>query len=475
MIAIAGACSSGTSSGQNGGQGGPTGGTAAIGGGSGPGGSGGAGTGGGTGTATGAGGITDSCLGLRVDSAPQVLYTPPTDGWWDFAGSDDQGILLAVGANNSVRIVSVTPTGSSQVLLDETTYQPTWDSDPNHVMALRRSDGVDLLVSDKSSVALVRKQGSTVRAVQLASTDLRDLFAMGLTAGSSGTVVMFTRGEDVVGDPVAVTAVDVDPLLAIENPYPSIEKQIAQMSQAKRSFAPGAGAVAVFTPTQIWMTTERLDPTTDCKDTGETYACYQGNPPVPWLDCTWHVDAFRLTKAADLQAAPVATIDGRAYLHADCGDTTPVDPHNIPNNLGLGGGTNDGISNHHVAAVDSATARLGLILNYQPAQTARGIQFALVDAAGHLAINGVTQVFDSPNISTTNSFSWLGARNAHLFYCAGDLPAHCWVADSSAISTFDVDTDAPYGSVRLPDGFGVIERMDNPDTSAWLQPLACVH
>jgi hypothetical protein len=30
-------------------------------------------------------------------------------------------------------------------------------------------------------------------------------------------------------------------------------------------------------------------------------------------------------------------------------------------------------------------------------------------------------------------------------------------------------------TARLPDGFGVVEPMNNPDTSAWLQPLACIH
>jgi hypothetical protein len=482
VIAMAGACSSGKGGGQTGGQsgghGGSTGGMGGTGGvgGSGPGGTGGAGAGGTAGTGTvgagGAGGIADSCLGLRVDSPPQVLYTPPTNATaWQFAGSDNQGALLAVDVNSSVRLVSASWTGSVEVLLDETTYRPTWGFDWRSAVALRRSDGVDLLVSDRYSVALVHRRGSTVSVVTLAESEHGDLTAMALTLGSSGTLAMFGRGDDVAGSPGAVIAVDVDPFLAMVNPYPSIAKQISAMPQAARTFTPTAGANAIATPTAIWLTTERLDPVAACHDTGQTEFCGGGKPAVSLLDCTWYLDIFRLTKGADLQAAALATLTGHAFVQPECGATRSVDPHDIMKNLGMGWG----MSNNHGAGVDLVTSQLGVVLNYHTSLTTFGLQFALIDPSGHLSIDGVTQIFSSPNTSTTNSFAWTGVRSGHVFYCSGELPADCWVADSAAVSMFELDVGVPRGTVRLPDGFGLIESMNNPDTSAWVQPLTCVH
>jgi hypothetical protein len=401
-----------------------------------------------------------------------VLYTPPTNAVWEFAGSDSQGVLLAIDVDSSVRLVSASSTGSSQVLLDETAYQPTWGFDWRSAVALRRSDGVDVLVSDRYSVALVHRQGSKVSVITLAESDNADLTAMALTVGSSGTLAMFGRGKDQPGAPEAVIAVDVDPFLAMVNPYPSIAKQINAMPQAARTFTPTAGANALATPTAIWLTTERLDPATDCHDTGQTVFCGGGNPSVSLLDCAWHVDVFRLTKGADMQAAALATVTGRAYVQPECGATTPVNPHDIMENIGMGWG----MSNNHGTGVDLVTSQLGVVLNYQSSLTSVGLQFALVDPSGHLSIDGVNQIFTSSNISTTNSFSWTGVRSGHVFYCSGEVLTDCWAADASAVSTFQLqDVGVPRGTVRLPDGFGVVEPMNNPDTSAWLQPLTCLH
>lgn len=474
VIAISGACSSGKGNGQSGQSGGQSGSTGGMGGAGAAGGSGpvtgGAGSGGGSGTG-GAGGAADSCLGLRVDSAPQVLYTPPTNGVWEFAGSDSQGVLLAIDVNSSVRLVSASSAGSAEVLLDETTYQPTWAFDWTTAIALRRSDGVDVLVSDDYSVVLVHRQGSKVSVITLADSDNADLTAMALTVGSSGTLAMFGRGKDQPGAPEAVVAVDVDPFLAMVNPYPSITQQINALPQAARTFTPTAGANAVATPTAIWLTTERLDPTTDCHDTGKTALCGGGNPSVSFLDCTWYVDVFRLTKGADLQAAALATIIGRAYVQPECGATTPVNPHDIVKNLGMGWG----MSNHHGTGVDLVTSQLGVVLNYQSSLTTVGLQFALVDPSGRLSIDGVSQIFPEPTFSTSSAFAWTGARSGRVFYCSDELPAYCWAADAAAVSTFELDVGAYRGTVRLPDGFGLVESMNNPDTSAWLQPLTCVH
>jgi nucleotide-binding universal stress UspA family protein len=406
-----------------------------------------------------------------VDSAAQLLYTPPTNGVWEFAGSDSQGVLLAVDVSRSVRLVSASSTGSPEVLLDETTYQPTWGFDWRDAVALRRSDGVDVLVSDRYSVVLVHRQGSKVSVITLAESDNADLTAMALTVGSSGTLAMFGSGKDQPGAPEAVIAVDVDPFLAMVNPYPSIAKQINAMPQAGRTFTPTAGANAVATPTAIWLTTERLDPATDCHDTGKTALCGGGNPSVSLLDCTWYVDVFRLTKGADLQAAALATVTGRAYVQPECGATRPVDPHDIMNNLGMGWG----MSNNHGTGVDLVTSQLGVVLNHQTSPTTLGLQFALVDPSGHLSIDGLKYLFPDPTFSIGNASAWTGARSGHVFYCAGELPGYCWMADAAAVSTFALDVGNYWGNVRLPDGFGLVESMNNPDTSAWLQPLTCVH
>ena len=458
-------CGSGKGTGDKGGSGGSTGMGAAGAAGSGAGGVGGTSSGG-------AGGGSSSCLGLHLGSAAVTLYTPPAGAAWLFAGSDSQGTLLAIDVNRSVRVVSATAAGTSQVLLDDTAYQRAWAFDPASVVALRRSDGVDVLVSDDSNVVLVRKKGPAITVVTLAQSDNSDLWAMALSAGSSGTLAVFGRGKDRAGSPLAVTAVDVDPFVSMTNPSPSVAQQIAQMPQATRTFPPPSGAVAAATPTQIWLTTERINPTTDCHDTGQVATCSGGNPSVPWLDCTWHVDAFRLTKGSDLQAAPVATVDGRAYVHVNCGDTSPVSQLDINENLGFGAN----ISGDHGAAVDPATSQLGLVLTYQSSPTMKGLQFALIDPSGSLPINGVVQVISDPSISISNSSSWVAARGGHVFYGAGGLPpSPMWMASATSATMSLLDFESVYGTTQLADGIGLVGPMNNPDTSAWLQPLACTH
>ena len=118
----------------------------------------------------------------------------PSGTSWFVAGSDSQGTLLAVDESRSVRVVSVTPGGTAQVLLDETTYQKSWSFDPNYVVAVRRSDGVDVLVSDQSFVVLVRKQGSSVRVVTLANSSGSDLTALALTGRDQRNLGRFPAG-----------------------------------------------------------------------------------------------------------------------------------------------------------------------------------------------------------------------------------------------------------------------------------------
>jgi hypothetical protein len=386
------------------------------------------------------------------------------------AGADDTGVLLALDVNRSVRLVSVPPTGAAQVLLDETTYQKSWAFDPTSVAAVRRSDGVDLLVSDDASVVLVRKQGSSVRVVELANTNLLDLRVLAVAAGASGTLAVGARGDETSGAAQKLTAIDVDPLLAA-NSTPanlSLATQVAALPAATRSFVGPAGISAAATPTEVWVTTERLDGAADCTPTADTFSCSGGAAAVPWLDCAWHVDAFHLTGQASLQAAATGTVEGRARVHATCGSTDAVGPGAITANVGFGAG----MSNHHAVAVDPATSRLALVLVWQAAANAPGLQFGLLDPLGAAPITGVT--VGTALAGTSNASFWLATRAGRVFYCIDEHPSTCWNADASAATTFQLDTDSAQAAVQLPGGLGLIAQM-NGDPAAWLEPLDCTH
>ena len=437
-----------------------TGGNMAMGG-SGPGGAGGSG---GASASGGAGGAPLACSGLSSTAPAQLLYQLASGASWYLAGSDNQGILVAVDVNKAIRVVSATPGGTADVLLDETTYQASWSFDPTSVVALRRSDGVDVLVSDDSFVVLVRKQGSSVRVVQLAQTNDSDLTAMALTAGSSGTLVVFQQGHDTYGTNQKITAVDVDPLIAAAGATPaniSIAQQVSGMAQANRSFPAPTGALAVATPTQIWLTVERLNATTDCQDTGQTAACTGGSPAVSWLDCTWHLDAFKLGSGADLQSAPTATVDSEVVTHQTCGSSMPV---------------NTGSTAAYTPTVDPATGQLGLALDYAPTQTSSGLQFTLLGPSGTPLFGNLNEVAPAGGPGGL----WALVRGGHFFYCYGSsLEAFsCWSASSSGLTSFTVPFDQiARGAVQTPTSVGVVEGLyiENgvSDGSAWYQPLDC--
>lgn len=451
-------CGSSPSGGNPSGTGGTSSGGNGATGGSGASGAGGTGVGGNSPTGGTGGSATAPCTSLSISSDAQPLYTLGTGTAWYLAGSDSQGTLLAIDENRSVRVVSATPNGTAQVLLDETTYQKSWSFDPTDVLAIRRSDGVDVLVSDDSHVVLVRKQDSSVRVVELANTNESDLTAMALTNGSAGTLAVFQEGHDTYGTTQKVTAVDVDPLIAAAGTTPaniSLAQQISSMSQASRSFTGPAGAAAVSTPSQVWLTIKRLNATTDCQDTGQTATCSGGNPAVPWLDCASHVDAFKLQKGADLQAAPIATVDGRAVTHQACSDATPVNANSVA----------------YVAAVDPATAQLGIALSYQPTQTASGLQFALISPSGAKLIDGVNET----QPSSGGQSSWTIVRSGHLFVCSTNgVSATCWVATPSSATSFPLQYEQiAIGAVQTPTSVGVVESLYNSDGSAWYQPLDC--
>jgi hypothetical protein len=183
--------------------------------------------------------------------------------------------------------------------------------------------------------------------------------------------------------------------------------------------------------------------------------CSGGNPSVPWLDCTWHLDAFRMQNGADLQSAPTATVNAHVFTHQTCGNTTPV-------NASAGS---------YVAAVDPATAQLGLALYYSPTQTSSGQQFALLDPSGTRLIDGVTET-QAPSASQS---SWTFVRGGHFFECSTNgVTGTCWVATPTGATSFPLAYDQiAIGAVQTPTSVGIVESMYNSDGSAWFQPLDC--
>jgi hypothetical protein len=419
-------------------------------------GTGGTGTGGTSATGGSGGTSSPACTGLTLTDPAVQLYTGSP---WFLAGSDSQGILVALDVNRSIRLVSATPTGTAQVLLDETTYQASWSFDPTAVVAVRRSDGVDVLVSDDSFVVLVRKQGSSVRVVELASTNESDLTALALAAGTNGTLAVFEEGHDTHGTPQKITAVDVDPLIAAAGSTPpniNLSTKISGMSQASRSFTAPAGAAAVMTPTQVWLTAKRLDATADCQATGQTATCSGGNPSVQWLNCAEHVDAFLLRSGADLQSAPTGTVDSSVYTHQTCGSTNPVDADSVG----------------YSSAVDPASGQLGIVLAYVTTQSSPGLMFTILGSSGAPLFNRVNE----PQAGGGPGGSWTLVRGGHLFYCflSSLDAATCWAVSASGAASFNLAYDQiPYGAVQTSAGVGVAESTYNSDGSPWYQPLNC--
>jgi hypothetical protein len=258
--------------------------------------------------------------------------------------------------------------------------------------------------------------------------------------------------------------VDVDPLIAAAGATPaniSIAQQVSGMTQASRSFTAPAGAVAVATPTQVWLTVERLNAASDCQDSGQTAACTGGSPAVPWLDCTWHLDAFKLRSSADLQSVPTATVDSPVFTHQTCGSSTPV---------------NTSSTASYASAVDPATGQLGLALDYAPTLTSSGLQFTLLDSSGAPLFGNLNEV----TLSGGPGGLWALVRGGHFFYCFGSsLDAFtCWAAASSGLTSFDFPFDQiARGAVQTPTSVGVVEALYTEngvsDGSAWYQPLDC--
>ncbi len=203
----------------------------------------------------------------------------------------------------------------------------------------------------------------------------------------------------------------MDPLIAAAGSTPpniSVSTKITGMSQASRSFTAPAGAAAVMTPTQVWLTIGRLDATADCQSTGQTATCSGGNPSVPWLNCAEHVDAFLLRSGADLQSAATSTVNSSVYTHQACGSTNPVAADSVG----------------YSSAVDPASGQLGIVLAYVTTQSSPGLTFTIIGPSGAPLFNSVNEL----QAGGGPGGGWTLVRGDHLFYCflSSMDAATCW-------------------------------------------------
>jgi len=357
--------------------------------------SGGAGGAGGTGL-----GDPSTCLGLQRDATTSVYYTPPdTQTNASIVGvfESGQGLLVALDISRSVRLMAIDHAGVASELLNESEYTRNWSFDPTGVTAIRRSDGVDVLVSDDAHVTLIHKQGSTVTVTPLAETNYLDLHVLGFAPTSSGVLAMYWKGDRATGTDETLTAVDT-----------------LSMQKTTRVFHGDSGLVSVPSATGAWLTAERLDFASDCQPTGETVNCGGGTPAVPSSTCTWHLDVWNVKDTSFASADALVTFDVPATISARCDDDTPAGLATYPNTLGSG----FGVGSHHAATLDQSTQGLALALQRPTAPNMRGVQFELLDASATRVIDGTT----AP-LPAGDSQSWLAVRGGNLFMCSGDVCA----------------------------------------------------
>src|SRR5262249_30275127 len=128
---------------------------------------------------------------------PEVFYEPPTGTTAMVAGSTNGGteVLLALNVNRSIRLIAVDTAGVSRELLNESEYKKTWPFDPTEVFAIETPDGVDMLVSDNATAALVHKAGGSVSVVGLGDTSYMDLHVLGFGPASFGLLAFVYQGE----------------------------------------------------------------------------------------------------------------------------------------------------------------------------------------------------------------------------------------------------------------------------------------
>jgi hypothetical protein len=329
----------------------------------------------------------------------------------DVIAVDETEALYSLDVDRSVRVFGVARDGAVTQLLGETEYKRTWSFDPQTVAAWRRPNGVDVLVSDQSNVVLIRKEGPTVRLVNLAQSNFLDLQALAIGPGSSGFVAVFARGAVDQKAPFELTAVDVESVLASG-------AQIASLvAQGTRKLPTGsAGLAAAAHKAGVWVTAEVIDTAVDCKPTGEVITCPAPKPASPWLDCTLHVQAWNLTAAAGLQSAPGASVDTVMRLAGGCDGSAPTDSIG-----GLNYGTL-GFVRAHAITVETGTSRLAVAVTSKPTQTTTtgDLRVALLEPSGSSLFSRAIALPMSRDKGI-----WLAPVGTNIFFCQGVCGGQC--------------------------------------------------
>jgi hypothetical protein len=352
--------------------------------------------------------------------------------------------LFAFSVGDNLRLMAVGQDGSSTELLNETEYRGTWTSDLSEVTALRRSDGVDLLVSDNNHVAIIHKQSTTVTVTELDNSTYLDLHALGLAPTASGMLALYWKGKT-DGTDQTLTVYDV-----------------TTQKKWTRTFHGPSSMLSVAHSTGAWLTAERLNLATDCQDTGQTVNCAGGFAPVPSYACTWHLDVWNVTDTSVATADPLATFDVPATISPRCNDKTPAGLATyLPS---FGWGTGFGLA--HAIVLDPSDQALAIAL-YQKATTGSGVRFEMLDLSGKRLIDGTTA-----SLMIGNQLSWMTVLANHVFICGGD---QCSMSDAMTATAFEFpyqsDTVDPRGTVFTRDGVGLVG-LSNGNT-ARIQQVHC--
>jgi len=208
-----------------------------------------------------------SCLGLQRDPTVTTYYTPPDAMTNDsIVGTFDngQGLLIALDIARGVRLLAVDASGAATELLNETEYKKTWYFDPTQIIAFRRSDGVDVLVTDNADAALIHKQGTTVTVTALDDTSYMDLHVLGFAPTASGMLAMYWKGDASTGTDETLTVLDT-----------------TSMQKTTRTFRGASGLLSVPSATGAWLTADASASRATANPRGKPSTAAEAPRPCP--------------------------------------------------------------------------------------------------------------------------------------------------------------------------------------------------
>jgi hypothetical protein len=348
-----------------------------------------------------------------------------------------------------VRLIAVDASGSATELLNETEYQKTWYFDPTQIIAFRRNDGVDVLVTDNADAALIHKQGTTVTVTALDDTSYMDLHVLGFAPTAAGMLAMYWKGDASTGTDETLTVLDT-----------------TSMEKTTRTFHGASGLLSTPSATGAWLSAERLDFASDCQTTGQTFDCGGGTPAVPSSSCTWHLDVWNIADKSFVTADPLLSLDVPATIAARCDDSTPAGLATYSSLFDLG----LGLAGHHMATLDQHTQGLGLAMQAPIAAGMDGIQFELLSPTGSRIIDGTSSA-----LRATSARYWLAARAENLFICGDDDCAMSNATSATAIHfpLMDALTVSAEAVALRPDGLALVGSINGNPLMQEL--VSCTH